>query len=148
VDLNELKQLVAWLEASDLRSLELSRPGEYLKLTVSGNNQAVVIAAEGVTDASALPEGGCGESAEMTVHTESAGVFVATHPMRSAPFAKVGDFVKKNDILGLLKIRHIYAPITAPVDGVVTQIVATDGVLVGFGAPVLRIDPTLEVTGD
>jgi acetyl-CoA carboxylase biotin carboxyl carrier protein len=62
--------------------------------------------------------------------------------MRNGPFVKVGDRVRENDVLGLLKIGVLYAPITAPTAGVVTKITAADGTLLGFGSPVFELEPT------
>ena len=143
MELNELQQLIASLEASGLRSLELSRPGARIKLTVSDNNGVPqVVIADDMTELSAAPVSPHDVPVGTTVLTEAAGLFLATHPMRSKPLACVGDVVKKNDVLGLLKIGQIYAPVTAPTDGVVTKILATDGVLLGFGTPVLEMAPS------
>lgn len=139
MELNELQQLIAKLEASGLHSLELSRPGERVKLTLRANHEVQVVNATGMAEHLAAPASAQAAPAGTTVLTEAAGLFLATHPMRSKPLAEVGQSVKKNDVLGLLKIGPIYAPVTAPADGVVTQILATDGELLGFGAPVLEI---------
>ncbi|MBS1155282.1 MAG: acetyl-CoA carboxylase biotin carboxyl carrier protein subunit [Proteobacteria bacterium] len=139
MELNELQQLIAKLEASGLRSLELSRPGERVKLTMSDNSEVQVVNADDTVELFAAPASLQAAPAGTTVLTEAAGLFLATHPMRSKPLAEVGQSVKKNDVLGLLKIGPVYAPVTAPADGVVTQILASDGALLGFGAPVLEI---------
>ena len=139
MDLNELQQLVAWVEASDLRCLELTSPEGHITLTRSESDPLAVDMTE--------PKGGAepvgnDEGAAKTVFTETAGLFVSVHPMRDRPFAVIGDPVARNDVLGLLQIKHIYAPIRAPIDGVVTAILATEGALLGFGTPVFRITPT------
>lgn len=142
MELNELQQLIAKLEASGLRSLELSRPGERVKLTMSDNSEVQVVNADDTVELFAAPASLQAAPAGTTVLTEAAGLFLATHPMRSKPLVEVGQSVKKNDVLGLLKIGPVYAPVTAPTDGVVTQILASDGALLGFGAPVLGIAPS------
>lgn len=139
MDLDELQQLIASLEASGLRSLELHRPGVHVKLTVSSGNAAQIATTdEGfeTVASSAIPKE---DPNGVTVSAESAGVFVGTHPMRKDPLVAVGSVVKKDDVLGLLKIGPIYAPIIAPFDGVVAQILVGDGALLGFGAPVMEI---------
>jgi acetyl-CoA carboxylase biotin carboxyl carrier protein len=139
MDLNELRQLVAWVEASDLRCLELTSPEGHITLTRSESDPFVVDTTEG-PESRAEPVGN-DEGAAETVFTETAGLFVSAHPMRDRPFAVIGDSVTRNDVLGLLQIKHIYAPIRAPIDGVVTAILATEGALLGFGTPVFRITP-------
>ncbi len=141
MDLNELQQLIASLEASGLRSLELSRPGERIKLTVGDDHVVQVASADAAAEPFDAPASVQAAQAGITVLTEAAGLFLATHPMRSKPLVEVGQGVKKNDVVGLLKIGHIYAPVTAPADGVVTQIIAEDGAVLGFGSVVLELEP-------
>jgi len=137
VELNEIQQLVAWLEASGMRSLYLNRPGECLRLKVPGSNPARVADPDGVSGRSTPAAAG----AKPVALAEAAGIFLAAHPMRNAPFVKIGDTVRKNDVVGLLKTGLIYAPVTAPIEGVVSKIVATNGAMIGFGSPVLELDP-------
>ncbi len=140
MELNELQQLIASMEASGLHSLELRRPGERLKLTLIAND-AIPSQPGEVT---VISEVACPSptQAGITVRTEAAGLFLASHPMRTSPLTQVGATVKQNEVVGLLKIGPIYAPISAPVDGVVSQIYATEGTLLGYGAPVLEISST------
>jgi biotin carboxyl carrier protein len=137
VELNEIQQLIAWLEASGMRSLELNRAGEYLRLTVSGGDHNQIGNLDGASGSSTPPAEGTGRVAL----AESAGIFLSAHPMRSTPFVKIGDTVRKNDVVGLLKTGLIYAPVTAPSEGVVSKIVATDGEMIGYGSPVLELSP-------
>lgn len=137
MELSEIQQLTAWLKISGIRSLELNRPGECLSLKVSGSDQLRVADRDGVAGSMPPPQASLREVAQ----TQSAGIFLATHPMRNAPLVNTGDFVKKNDVVGLLKTGLIYAPITAPIDGMVSRIVATDAEMLGFGSAVLELDP-------
>jgi len=139
VELDEIQQLSSWLQSSGFSCLEFSRAGERIKLNVSGRPQTPVVVAEGTETplVRPAPEGvGNGHAVALT---GSAGVFVAAHPLRNAPFVSVGDTVRKDDVLGLLKIGQVFAPVTAPVDGVVTRIIAVDGALLGFAAPAVEI---------
>jgi len=137
VELNEIQQLVACLNASGIRHLELNRPKEGARLKISGSDQLRVANQDGASGTSTPPAAGI----RRVALAESAGIFVAAHPMRHAPFVKIGDTVRKNDIVGLLKTGLIYAPVTSPIDGIVSKIVATNGEMIGFGSPVLELDP-------
>lgn len=139
VELDEIRQLSSWLQSSGFSCLEFSRAGERIKLNVSGRPQPPIVVAEGTAAplAPGAPEG----DGHTVALTGSAGVFVAAHPLRSQPFVAVGDAVRKDDVLGLLKIGQVYAPVIAPVDGVVTRIIAVDGALLDFAAPVLVLSP-------
>lgn len=142
MELSELQQLTAWLKASSLHHLELSRPGEHIRLSVSG---ALPL---GPGDACATEA--CGPSltqqdaALVLVRTATAGVFRGTHPLRDAPFVTKGSVVRRGDVLGLLKIGLLYAPVLAPMDGTVVELVAVTGNVLGYGAAVLRLHPVPE----
>lgn len=144
MELDQLQQLTAWLLSSDLRCLELSRPGERVRLTVADSSRSAGSIDDDKPDATvpaAIP-GGHPDSGAFVVRTESAGLFTLRHPMRNEPFVEVGDRVRENTVLGLLKIGLLYAPITAPTAGAITKITATDGALLGFGSPVFELEPT------
>ena len=137
MELNEIQQLVACLNASGIRHLELNRPGEGVRLKISGSDQLRVANLDGASGTSTPPAA----SARPVARAESAGIYLAAHPMRHTPFVNIGDTVRKNDIVGLLKTGLIYAPVTSPTDGVVSKIVATNGETIGFGSPVLELEP-------
>jgi biotin carboxyl carrier protein len=141
VEADELQQLALMLRASGFNCLELSRPGEFVKLTMARRRGSAVAVNEEDQAALGAFAPAHTASAATVVRAESAGLFLAAHPARHAPFARVGDTVRKDDVLGLAKIGPIYAPVTAPADGVVTRIIATDGALLGFGSPVMELGP-------
>ena len=61
--------------------------------------------------------------------------------LRPNSFVRPGDSVKQGDIVGLLRIGRIYAPVMAPVDGIVTAIRARHEKPVGFGTCLVDIRP-------
>ena len=140
MDLNELQQLTAWLEASDLQTLELSRPGERVRLTIGEHGASCASPLQATEETLALPDTAGNTTSGTIVLAETAGTFLATHPMRCTAFAQTGEIVRKNAVLGLLKVGHLYAPVTAPIDGVVKQIIAEDGAVLGYGSVVLELE--------
>jgi acetyl-CoA carboxylase biotin carboxyl carrier protein len=142
MEADEIRQLGAWLKASGFRCLELSRPGECVRLTLSGGRKMAVESRARPADTAAAYSGTAGAGRMNTpVLTQTAGVFLAAHPACSTPLTTIGSFARENDVLGLLKIGLIYAPVYAPADGVVVKIFAVDGELLGFGSPVLELGP-------
>ena len=137
MELSEIQQLTAWLKASGMRSLELNRPAERLRLQASVDDQLRAAKWDSASISTQPPKASRREVAQ----TQSAGIFQTTHPMRDAALVNVGDAVNKNDVVGLLKIGLIYAPVIAPIDGVVSRIVATDAEMLGFGSAVLELEP-------
>lgn len=61
------------------------------------------------------------------------GVFYAASSPDAAPFVKVGDRVKKGDILCIIEAMKMMNEITAEEDGTVAEIKAENGKIVEFG---------------
>lgn len=62
--------------------------------------------------------------------------YVAPAPDKD-PYVQPGDRVKKGDTVCLLEAMKMMSEVTAPCDCVIEQILATDGELVSFGAPLI-----------
>ena len=63
--------------------------------------------------------------------------YVAPSPDKD-PYVQPGDHVKRGDTVCLLEAMKMMSEVTAPCDCVIEEIVATDGELVSFGAPLIR----------
>ena len=68
-----------------------------------------------------------------SVKSPMVGVFYAAPSPEDEPFVKVGDSVKKGDVLCIVEAMKLMNEITAEQDGVVAEICAEDGELVEFG---------------
>jgi acetyl-CoA carboxylase biotin carboxyl carrier protein len=147
MELDEMRQLMAWTESAGFRSLEVRRPGERLSFALErdGEPSGAVVGESAATSGLALRPRAI--EATLTVHAESAGVFVASHPMRGAPFAAVGAAVDEGDLLGLLRIGHLLVPVAAPARGIVVRVVAADGSVQGFGSPLVELRTESQAAG-
>ena len=63
--------------------------------------------------------------------------YIASEPGK-APYVQPGDKVKKGDTVALLEAMKMMSEVPAPCDCVIEEIVAADGELVSFGAPLIR----------
>ncbi|MDR6871754.1 acetyl-CoA carboxylase biotin carboxyl carrier protein [Bosea sp. BE125] len=133
MEIAEIEQLVRWLEEADLDSIEIDGPSHGLRLRLQ--REAGSAAAD---EPSAVLEPPQDDAAEI-VTARGPGQFQDRHPAREKPFVRAGDSVRSGDILALVRTGPVYAPVTAPRDGRVEQILATAGDLVGFGSPLFRI---------
>ena len=66
------------------------------------------------------------------------GTFYVAPSPDKGPYVQPGDRVKKGDTVCLLEAMKMMSEVTAPVDCVIDEIMATDGELVSFGAPLIR----------
>lgn len=73
------------------------------------------------------------------VKSPMVGVFYSSSSPDSAPFVKVGDQVKKGDVLCIIEAMKLMNEIVAEQDGEITEILAENGQLVEFSQPLFRI---------
>jgi len=57
--------------------------------------------------------------------------------------AEIGTLVRQGDVVAQMRIGTLQIPVTVPVEGTVVDVVGQDGVLTGYGAVVVRIEPTV-----
>lgn len=79
-------------------------------------------------------------SKPVPVLSEGIGTFRPAHPRRPGLSVKPGDTVPKGMVLGYLEIGLTLTAITAPAAGILSEIIAKDGDLLGFGAHVFTLE--------
>ena len=67
------------------------------------------------------------------------GVFYAASSPDAEPFVKVGDQVKKGQILGIIEAMKLMNEIESEYDGIVEAILVKNEDVVEFGQPLFRI---------
>ncbi|WP_338558207.1 acetyl-CoA carboxylase biotin carboxyl carrier protein subunit [Erwinia sp. E_sp_B04_7] len=67
------------------------------------------------------------------------GIVLLQHPLSDQPFTRPGLFVRKNTLLGLLKVGLLYLPLRSPGEGVV-GVIAEQGDRVEFGAGIFTLE--------
>jgi acetyl-CoA carboxylase biotin carboxyl carrier protein len=135
--IDSLQQLSTWLDDAGIGLLELRGPGVVLRLGCDA------------ADAAAVGERGEAKpgpqedrpSRGVTVNAPSAGVFLHTHPMQSTPLAPIGAQVRAGAPIGLLQIGALLLPVCAPQAAVVTGLRVPHGTVVGYGTPLIDLDP-------
>ena len=56
------------------------------------------------------------------VRAPMSGIFYRSPSPEDAPYVKVGDVVKKKQVLGLLETMKVFQKVKSPSDGVISQI--------------------------
>jgi acetyl-CoA carboxylase biotin carboxyl carrier protein len=137
--IDHLQQLSAWLVATDIAMLELRGPGGHIRLRHDGAS------VERVEDevpawADELPA----PAPRLTVAACSVGVFLHGHPLHTTPLVHPGTHVRAGQPLGLLQIGSLLLPVTATKDATVIGNLVADGETVGFGTPLVELEPFVE----
>lgn len=67
------------------------------------------------------------------------GTFYAAPGVDKAPYIKVGDHVKKGQVIGIIEAMKLMNEIESEVDGVVTEVLAENGKMVEFGQVLIKL---------
>ncbi|RQR32745.1 hypothetical protein DIE23_15610 [Burkholderia sp. Bp9143] len=135
VDIQELRQVALWLADADVEFAEIGYAGSTIRLTFSTGQPGDD--APGDADAAAAPSP-AGAPASV-VNAPSTGIWVATHPDRLAPQAAIGARVEAGSVVGLLQIAELYRPVVAACGGVISDALADEGDVVGYGTPLFEL---------
>ena len=99
---------------------------------VSGTNQSGLQAAVTQTQAEQVTDNAYdGEAVE--IKAPIVGTFYQAPGPDDQPYVKVGQQVKKGDVVGIIEAMKLMNEVVAPQDGVILSIDATDGNMVQYG---------------
>lgn len=132
-----ISTLTGWLERSGASALEITTPdGGVLKIALDAGARLEEIA-EPPPAIPARPEG-------RVVKAPMAGLFRDRHPAapETGPLAGEGRALEAGAVVGFVEIGPVLLPVTAPDAGVVSEIRARTGDLIGYGDPVLTMEPS------
>ncbi len=68
------------------------------------------------------------------------GVMYLAQEPGAKPFVKIGDTVKVGDTLALVEAMKTFNPIKSDIDGIVKEILVSDGMAVEFETPIMVIE--------
>ncbi len=89
----------------------------------------------------AAPAVAASADAGQDVPSPMLGTFYRAPKPGAPPFVEVGAQVEADTVIGIIEVMKLMSTVRAGLRGRVTQILASDGVLVEFGEVLLRISP-------
>ena len=122
----ELRQVVRWLEEARIGVFEIESDDCRVRI-VPGNPASVTI------------DDGEDRSDGVIVAADVPGTFLVQHPQHAAPIVPLGGSVRAGDVVALIQIGSIYAPVITGTDGTLAKILTVPETLVGFGTPLFEI---------
>lgn len=75
-----------------------------------------------------------------TISSPLVGVFYTAPAEGAEPFVKVGDSVKKGQVVGIIEAMKLMNEITSDCDGIVREVCAENAEAVEYGQPLFRIE--------
>lgn len=137
--IDDIKQLSAWLADTDIALLELRGPDVHLRLRHDGARVDQVD-----DDLPPAPDAPGAATGRVVATAASVGVFLHQHPLQEAPLARPGLRVNAGQTIGLLQIGSLLLPVRAPRDATVAAALVAHGTTVGYGTPLIELQPLVE----
>ena len=142
MELSDILALLDHFDASTAGSMKLRLGDLRLELNKAAAPAAMSPAAAVTAAATApVPAAAAAETQPegTMVKAPLVGTFYAASAPGEAPFVSVGDTVKKGQTLCVLEAMKMMSEVPAPADCVILEVLAKDGDLVGFDAPIFQI---------
>lgn len=154
MDLSELKGIISLVQKSDLTELEIEFKDIKLRMTRPGaitpghdSVREIVVQAPPPTPSGTTPPPSVSKGQDST--DEDLAVFnspmVGTFYRKPSPddpsFVKIGDSVKKGDVLCIIEAMKVMNEIQSEITGEIVDILVEDGSSVEFGQTLFRIKP-------
>lgn len=126
-----ISTLTGWLEASGARELEITTAdGRALKIVLAAGRPVAKLP-------EAVPEQPAGGPEAHAVKAPLAGIFHDRHPAAAGPLAEEGLSLTAGALAGFVEVGPVLLPVRAREAGVVIEVRARAGDLVGYGDTVL-----------
>ena len=148
MDVNKINELAKILRQNQLTKLDLTEGDCRIVLETGGK---AVVAEMPVALVEKVPEVAEAVSVPVVEKTEPAtgveqksplvGTVYLAPQVGAEPFVKVGDHVKKGDVLCIVESMKMFNNIEAELDGTIEAICVDNGQVVEFGQPLVRILP-------
>lgn len=131
----EISALVSLFDHSTAQRMRLTQGDFSLELDRSGSQQS---SASAIPAAESIPVPPSSFNKEICAPL--VGTFYAASSPDQSPYVQVGEPVKKGQTVCLIEAMKMMNEVTAPCDCIIREIVAQDGELLEFDAPIFRYE--------
>ena len=144
MDFKEICALMERFEASSIHHFDLEQKDVRLMLDKSLPAAPAVVPASAsvpgaVVQAAPEPAAPAPDTGADFIKAPLVGTFYAASSPDAAPFAPVGTAVKKGQTVCILEAMKMMSEVPAPADGIIAEVLVSDGELVGFDQPLFRL---------
>lgn len=147
MDVSKVREYAEIMRKLDLTALEVqwNSDGQSIRMERNLTNAIPVMESAGTKEASAQ-KAVVSEAAQKAqeqdkgqITSPMVGVFYVASAEDAEPFVQVGSRVKAGDVVCIIEAMKLMNEIVAGQDGVITEVLATNGSIVEFGQPLFRI---------
>ncbi|MBV1816641.1 acetyl-CoA carboxylase biotin carboxyl carrier protein [Clostridium cochlearium] len=148
MDLKNIGELIKIMSGSTIKLLEIKEKDIYIKLEKE-DTKVIINEGELVSNAikdekidvqnTDLDTEDCEDKNFISIVSPIVGTFYEASAPDKEPFVKVGDKVKKGDVLCIIEAMKLMNEIKSDVDGTVEKVLVKDGQLVEYGMELFKI---------
>ncbi len=132
---SEIFELLDRFERSSVLTMKVTIGGDTLELSRAGSAAAPAVPA---ATAAVAPAFAPAEESGPVIRAPLVGTFYAAPAPNQPPLVKAGDPVRKGQTVCLIEAMKMMSEVTAPCDCVIEEVLATNGELLAFDAPIFR----------
>lgn len=140
MELNNIEKLIKAVSDSSITNFVYEE--ENIKLVLEKNAQTQIVSAVGaapIVQAEAPISIQSLEKEGKVITSILVGVFYSAPGPEEAAFVKIGDTVKKGQIIGIIEAMKLMNEIECDCNGVIEEVLVKDGDMVEYGQPLFRI---------
>lgn len=139
--LTELRQVARKMRAAGLASIELSGRNWMVRLHYDPTPPLHNVEPPALPSVVSIPVA----PACTAIAAPMPGKILLQHPLNNVAYARVGQQVKRDDLLALVQVGSLYLPVTSPADGTLTSIAVTQDQRVEYGSEIAHLSTTVVV---
>lgn len=137
-----IEALIKLLKDNNLAELEYSNKDEHIKLRslnphVNTLNVQPAPAQADAKQAVMAPKATVANN--NTINAPSVGVFYTAKSPQEPPYVKVGDQVKKGDVVGVIEVMKAFTDVVADREGTVEKVLVNNEEGVEYGQPLIQL---------
>lgn len=134
MDIEKLKEFIAFMNENNLCELEIEEEGKRIRLKKFSSEQPVIVSTVNPTVSQLQAERTKEEEREGLVEIKSpmVGTFYRAPSPGARPYVEVGDTIKAGDVVCIIEAMKLMNEIKAEVGGKIAQILVENGQPVEF----------------
>ena len=144
MNMKQIRELVSLVTQNGLSTFELSEGDMHILLKrEAAAPSAVVVAPQSpaAPEAQGESEPGANFAEADEIRSPMPGIFYAASSPDAAPFVRVGDRIRKGDVVCIIEAMKLMNEITADRDGEILDVCLPNGAIVEYGQALFKVRP-------
>ena len=142
---DNIEKLIKLLKENDLAAIEYSHQDEQIKITARPTSsdlktiQPVAPAPTPSQEKQPVMATKVAATSNNTINSPSVGVFYTAKSPQETSYVKVGDKVKKGDVVGVIEVMKAFTDVIADREGIVEKVLVNNEEGVEYDQPLIQI---------